>query len=320
MTDNCYRFEKIIYHNPIFTQVEATYIIHLEGNGRIESIISQLKKYHPTRIVYILYNKGFKKCKKDDYIIKSSLDLVDAFYYIFNDAYKKEYNNILILEDDFIFNEIILNNDYHAKYIEHFIEKKKEDIFVYYLGTLPSLQIESYNSNSNRVLLSCGTHACIYPKKFIENTLFKFKKKDITDWDLYINVNYVRYKYKINLIYQLFPVTENQKTWGDLNIFTKTISNRVILNNKLLKLDKQVYPGYIVYETTSKIIFWIILITIILLFILLILLVNKRYKWIKKNKIKFLFIIFFILLLYFIFIFIIYNFLLHSLNRYYVPL
>ena len=297
MANNCYIFEKIIYDDPIFTQVEATYIIHLEGNGRIESIISQLKKYHPTRIVYILYNKGFKKCKKDPYINKTTLDLVDAFLYVFNDAYKKGYNNILVLEDDFIFDEIILENNYHAKEIEYFIESKKNDSFVYYLGTLPIIQTSSY-SNSNLVLLSTGTHACIYPKKIIENTLLKFEKSTIHDWDCYLNFNYRRYKYNKILVYQLFPQTENQKNWGDHNIIYKIISKYFTLLNTKINLDKNIYPGYVIYNIFSKIFFWFLLFSIILLFILLYFFVKKNYKWIKKHKQYFLFMIIFIFLLY----------------------
>ena len=56
---SCYTFEQIEYSNGLL-DLDATYIIHLEGNGRIENIKSQLNEYHPTNLVYILYNKGYK--------------------------------------------------------------------------------------------------------------------------------------------------------------------------------------------------------------------------------------------------------------------
>ena len=54
---NCYHFEKIIFDKGLFDNcVDATYIIHLEGNGRYDDIMQQLTKYQPTKITYILFN------------------------------------------------------------------------------------------------------------------------------------------------------------------------------------------------------------------------------------------------------------------------
>ena len=60
---NCYNFEQIHLNNNnlLNNSVDATYVIHLENNGRLNSIKYQLTKYQPTKIVYIVFNKGFKK-------------------------------------------------------------------------------------------------------------------------------------------------------------------------------------------------------------------------------------------------------------------
>ena len=108
MNEHCYRFERIYFENGILQeQVDATYIIHLEGNGRYDDIQKQLHKFHPTNVVYIVFNKGFKSCKKVAHIDKPPLDLVDAFLQTFNHAKKHSYKNILVLEDDFIFDDKI---------------------------------------------------------------------------------------------------------------------------------------------------------------------------------------------------------------------
>ena len=64
MTNNhCYHFEKHSYNDGCLSEsVDATYIIHLEGNGRLLKIKQQLEKYHPSYTTYILFNKGYKKC------------------------------------------------------------------------------------------------------------------------------------------------------------------------------------------------------------------------------------------------------------------
>jgi hypothetical protein len=90
---------KYINNNDIIFKktIDATYVIHLEGNGRHESVINQLNKYHLTNEVYILYNKGFNKCKKTDNIVYPAYDLIDAFFQIFKHANENNYENILIL-------------------------------------------------------------------------------------------------------------------------------------------------------------------------------------------------------------------------------
>ena len=104
----CYRFEKIIFNDGLLSdEVNATYILHLENNGRYESIMEQLTEYHPTNIVYICYNKGYANCEKAKYIDASALDLVDANLHIFKHAKDHNYDNILVLEDDFIFDKQI---------------------------------------------------------------------------------------------------------------------------------------------------------------------------------------------------------------------
>ena len=103
----CYRFEKIEFdgHSALL-DIDATYIIHLENNGRLDSVKAQLNEFQPTKDVFILHNKGYKNCKKEEYIDKPPLDLIDAFWHIFKDAQQKNYNNILILEDDVDFTGI----------------------------------------------------------------------------------------------------------------------------------------------------------------------------------------------------------------------
>ena len=56
MNNKCYKLKKYIYKNPIFQNtVDATYIINLENNGRLDHIMNQLSEYHPTKIVYICF-------------------------------------------------------------------------------------------------------------------------------------------------------------------------------------------------------------------------------------------------------------------------
>jgi hypothetical protein len=253
---SCYRFEKIEFKNALLN-IDATYVIHLENNGRIGSVREQLNKFRPTRNVFILHNKGYKKCKKDDYINTPPLDLIDAFWHIFKDAYQKNYKHVLILEDDFIFNERIKNIKVRQN-IMNFINNKNYD--VYSLGLLPFLQ-SAYNNTTSICLLGGGTHAMIYSRNCISKVL-QDDKRSIKDWDLYIATKFTKYIYNEPLCYQLFPETENQKHWGN-DIGVKVQKYTI---NKL-KLDVQVEPGYSIMYTISRGLYGLCIIVVVLLFI-----------------------------------------------------
>ena len=139
-------------------------------------------------------------------------DLIDCFIHIFKDAEQKKYNNILILEDDFIFSEEVKKQNNIEK-VTSFINNctNSGQNFMYLLGCVPYLQIPSIIHNHTRVIASTGTHASIYSKKFREETM-KITQDKIDDWDLYTNFNCpytFRYIYKIPLCYQLFYETDN---------------------------------------------------------------------------------------------------------------
>jgi len=288
INNECYKYKKYTFNDGLFKNVDATYIIHLENNGRLKSIKNQLSLYHPTNIVYIVFNKGYKKCEKDKYIDKPPLDLIDAFFNIFNDAKIKKYENILILEDDFIFNEKIndkkLNIPYH---IDNFLDIKKNEEFIYFIGCVPYLQSNFLNLNyHNTLYISIGTHSCIYSTKFINNILNKDKDK-IVDWDVYLNFNYKRYVYYMPLCYQLFTETENSKYWSrDDFILKYTVAIQFYIL-KTLELDKKVEPGYTIMYIFSKVFFTLIIILIIYLIIKIFGLFSVNNKKIINKKIKF---------------------------------
>jgi hypothetical protein len=268
----CYRLEQHDFSDG-FLDLDATYIIHLEGNGREEHVIKQLEEYHPTNLVYILYNKGYKKCNKSLHLNESKVDLIDAFLYIFKDAKHKNYKNILILEDDFMFNSKIKDKQIQRNVME-FIKKKENEPMIYMLGCLPLLQ-KPCDKYTNKLIFGIGTHACIYTQSVIEKSLQE-NVQDITDWDYYTHTKYARYMYHEALCYQLFPETENQKNWHSFNGLTYFL----IYIIKILQLDKQAEPGYTFFYNTSKVLYAIVVILAVL-FILFI--AHLIYVYALKN-------------------------------------
>jgi hypothetical protein len=253
----CYRLETILFDKGFLDDsTDCTYILHLEGNGRYNRIKEQLNKYQPTKKVYILHNKGYKNCKKEEFINKPPYDLIDAFLYIFKDANKKNYNNVLILEDDFIFDDKI-NNKNNTDKINKFINKHNNKEIMYSLGVLPFILIPKEYSHY-KVILSVGSHSIIYNRN-IRNKILKIKQQDIKDWDIHKYFRYNLYTYHEPLCYQIFPETENQKHWGN----SKIIREPTILFLKFLELDKKPKPGYHIMYFLSKVIILIVILFII---------------------------------------------------------
>lgn len=272
---NCYRYEKRNYDDPIFNHVDATYIINLENNGRITDIEEQLSKYHPSRDVFIVFNKGYKKCDKDKKINSTALDIIDTNKNILLHSIENKYDTILILEDDFQFSEKI-NEKKHQLNVDKFINENKNDEFLYYLGILPILKSIDFGVHQ-RVFISSGMHACIFSEPM------KYKILEYIDnqkrWDSYIAEFLLnRYTYQIPLCYQLLPVTENSKTWSDhipiVGTGVRNISRYAI---ETLEVDKKVEPGHTIAYKLSETLY------IVIVLLLIYLVVKLLYKLLKKS-------------------------------------
>jgi hypothetical protein len=251
----CYNFEMIEFNDGFLNEcVDATYIIHLENNGRFDSIITQLQEYHPTNKVFILFNRGYKKCKKSEKIIVPAYDLIDAFFQCFEHAEQNAYRNILILEDDFMFSEKIKERE-HVENICNFINNKEGESFIYRLGCIPYLQFP-YQWNHSVGMFMGGTHAVIYTKSYCDEIL-KVDRHTIYDWDIYNNFARA-YTYYTPLCYQLFPETENSKYWGFHNPIFYFSSKIIFAIYQLFGLNTSIEPGYTFFYMFSKILFFVL--------------------------------------------------------------
>lgn len=267
-TEGCYHFEKLTYQAGLLDKnVDITYIIHLENSLRYDNILKQLEKYKPTNTIYILQNKGYNNCKKVG-IQNSTADLTDCYLQIFKHAQKQKYNNILILEDDFVFNDKIKEKE-HIDNINTFLEKKSGDNFIYFLGAVPWFLIP-YDSNNYRCIISTGTHSVIYSKSHRDNFLHNFDRKMlVTDWDINYNINFTsRFIYYTPLCYQICDSSVNSKATKFENKYLSFASDVVTYCNyniifKILGIDKNPEPGYSIFYFYSKFIFYILLLLLI---------------------------------------------------------
>jgi len=263
-----YKLKLYKYKNGIFDNIiDATYIIYTEGNNnRYKNIKKELNKIKPSKNVYILENKGWRKSKKKEYITNTSKDLVDCNIYIFKHAKKKNYDNILILEDDYIFDKKI-EKKYIIKNIENFILKKKNKSFSFYLGTIPFIFLP-YNLNINRGIINIYTHSIIFSKKY-RNKVLNYNYENIDCWDVFQNYfNYNRYYYNIPLSYQTIEETENSLNWQVPNIGRKIYLKVAYM----LKANK----NPIIFFNMCYIFSYILIVIIIIIIILIIINLLKK--------------------------------------------
>jgi hypothetical protein len=267
---DCYTY-KVINNceTPILKNVDVVLILAMEDSTRFKEDPFILNL---TKQTIIQYNKGFKKCNKPSTIISSKQDIVHAYYTAFD--YLKEYNNVIILEDD----ALVVNKDILIyEKIDAFIATTDFDIFTFGSFGLVSKHNEDFLKLDRYFFGSL--QAIIYSRntrtKLIEDiSLSNFNKghMDIT----YIGALTKKFTYKYPLIVQLFPKTENKTSWFS-NVFLLAITNFLIT---LFRLDNSVDSWFLLYFIFRNYIY----IKTLVLVLVLILIINMFYF--KINKVK----------------------------------
>jgi hypothetical protein len=233
--------------------VDAVYIIHLEGNGRLNSVRRQLHKFCLCRTVHIVYNKGSQDKKLP--VDAPSYDLVDAYKHVFRDAALQQYGNIAVFEDDFFLRTNITKKQYSE--VNSFLKTYKNDSVVYHLGCVPGLMVPI--GQNNYWTIGFGTHACVYSPKFRERVL---QYKDVIyDWDVFLLLHSFRVAYDVPLCYQLFPETANKKNWTCMLGITFLIKCVILM----LHLDTQAEPGYSICYFAAKTMFYVVLVLLLVM-------------------------------------------------------
>ena len=256
----CYTFKTINFDKGLLDEtVDCTYIIHLENNGRLDHVYSELNKFKPTKKACIVFNKGFKHCNKKLIEQVSYQDLTDAFLQCFKNAKTNGYKNILILEDDFIFNEEI-RQTYHINNINRFIKTNKDKEFVYHLGLIPILAYPTLDFCTYKSIKSLTMHAAIYSEMCINN--LDRLKLEHKHWDVIVeNSVYDRYFYYKPLCYQTFPETENSKSWHekDRTAIIGMIKNYAI---NISNLNNAPEPGFTIAYCFAKLLCFLFVVCI----------------------------------------------------------
>jgi hypothetical protein len=278
----CYTFKRLEVVEGLFDpSVDATYVITLESNGRYERVEEQLKKYHPTKELYIMTNRGYKRCKKNLKLEVPRYDLTHAFITVCKHANQQGYKNVLILEDDFIFSDRVFDPVVQTN-VNTFIKARTDTDFIYLLGCLPHI-MAPYDQN-HYIPISTGMHAVVYSRKARDRSIHDYATTTIDDWDDYNNWRLHRYTYYEPLVYQTFPLTDNRKQWAAPDYVLYMVNFWI----KFHRLDRDVEPGYSRFYAWSKvhfylkIIFWIFMVWFLIFYLPYTKFAARTVKYVKR--------------------------------------
>lgn len=212
MNNLCYRYEKLSNNSSLFPIIDCSYVLIMNGSKFESRVRRQLKEY-PLSIKMILqWNSGFKKCEKRLARQFTVSDLTDCYATVFHNALENGYNYIIILEEDFMIDERIRDNEVRED-INRFILGNNPEMIC--LGSVIWKSEKCEDNNFRRLKIKQGTHAVIMNRKIIEYLYRKINDNEIYDMDILTNKDCERmYGYKYPLIKQVFSITENQENWG----------------------------------------------------------------------------------------------------------
>ena len=94
MNNHGYIFEEWNFNKEVFSNLDATYILYLEGSPRIDKIKTQIYKYPPTHKVYLVRNPGYKNVNKPLIKQNSECDCAFSHYIAAKHALHNKYSNM----------------------------------------------------------------------------------------------------------------------------------------------------------------------------------------------------------------------------------
>ena len=259
--------KELTFETGIFDEiVNCTYVLLCCGPTpeREKSVYTNIDIFKPTSIVKLIYNSGYKKCT----LTTSSMDdMASAQIYIFNDALKNNYKRILFLEDDFLVPNPLKQTDINS--ITSFIKKNSPSLYGLGNFIIPTpLTLLSFHQKPmfNSIPMA---HSVIYNQHYM-NTAIDYYNTHPVKIHQDILPKYLNgiecYRYYKPLVFQTFPVTENQKNGWSQIIHSKFLLSLAIASIKMLKLDNQIYPGYTVIYAIPYILYIILICLLFLIY------------------------------------------------------
>lgn len=211
---NCHKYQYIQFNKGILDGIiDAVYVITLQNDENYDTVMYQINKFKLSKNNYIQINKKYTDCKIDLCEQKSYFHLFHNNIEIYKHANNHNYNNILILESDFILSDKI-NDKTVISDLNTFINNNQFDI--YNLCVIP-INLEYFNSKHLKLIYCSVSHCSIISKNGRKKIMDKYKndkcltncsiitKNKCHKHDIWLNYNTDNvFCYYIPLCYQTF--------------------------------------------------------------------------------------------------------------------
>jgi hypothetical protein len=277
MSEHCYRIEEIplqYKQSYLFDEsvIDATYILYLEGNGRLPSIQDQLARFRPTRRVYLVVNQGYKRCSnKEPWIHSAAQDLTAANCFVFRHSLNEGYDKVLVLEDDYQFVDRVWDPAVRQSISRFLTTLSNQSDAKYALGSHPLMMAHCSWDLEHYYGVYVQSHANVYTKGFMESILASKPEQLplLFDWNGVAN-----YLYGEPLCYQLLSQTENRTASWSNPLLDVWIS--------FLELDQKP-DGYAFVYSLAKW-WWIVLLLLLFCLVLFRVWFGRRGGRIKRGR------------------------------------
>ena len=217
--------------------IDAVYVLLLKNSPRTENVYKQINYLKLSKNNFIQINEKYKDCHIDLCEQKPYSHLIHNTIEVLKHANNNNFNNILVLEDDFIFDNQILDKQI-LKDLESFINNNNFNL--YYLGTEPVLfNPFNFHLKHLKLILGASTHSIIYSKMARDKIIKEYNKdnciKNLKFHDGWYNLILdKRYLYYKPICYQPKEETDNKNEWnGLIPILDLLISKFDMINNPI---------------------------------------------------------------------------------------
>lgn len=231
----CYRYDTLTFSRGIFDSfVDATVVLTMEESPRHSDMMRRLRALSPSRLVYIQYNMGYRACAKRNASSTTS-DLAHANLAAFDVC--KSFRNVLILEDDFLFDDAIFN----ASTLNTLRRIATLQFDIFNLGGAGSIHMLNTGVTFPKLSYMVAAHAILYSREGRRKMAALLSGiDDRTPHDtLMTSRHFDMYTFYKPLMYQTWPETDNQQQWGS------TACGRLLVQGiRILGLDYRPQPGF----------------------------------------------------------------------------
>jgi len=206
----CYTLETRRCADPLLRSVHTAFVLTMTDDARLDALARSGALRLCAR-TFVQHNRGFRRCRKPEFVQSTSTDLVHAYCEVALRA--RGMGNVLILEDDAEVLAAATRADFAE--VDAFVAHRAFDFYT--LGSA-GRQRPSPHKGHLRLAYTGASHAIIWPEATRARLLEVYMPR-LTHIDSdFLAMLPLAYTFRDPLVGQLFLRTENSHTWSAMGL------------------------------------------------------------------------------------------------------